>query len=790
MVDKVREVLYVMAQLGINLTLFLDAVSWGDPACTSDAKVRSARTGLMKSQELPSILQRWWKPPRTPGSSNARSAGASHVMTSFARQCYLTAVDLELEKMAALFKSPVGDDVAEDHLTAISFMGLIAEVKEKGPFLWSILHKLAYREDQLVRNTHKNADKIILMIISMLSYTRSHHRGRIQKLFAIYFKFRGLTAKGFDTLHALGLTMSHKWTCNAVGRISKSCTEEMLQLMDMYPWLLTYDNLNIPFRVFSQRLDNQGDFGSATAATVYIKRSAVPLSSNANWSLQETRAEGLKNPLTPLDILILSQKSYPRIHSHTKYQVLQVLLEASDFELPTYAHRGSALLQPPEPVHQLPCGKDHITLQFLLGTVNIPEASYEDNSRLIKEWLSQLKLDSPDMQKKLGLERLIAWVGDQLTVDRLRNLFKFRAEDLNSFDRLDWMMFTFGWFHLLMATANSFHKQYLGTARGRGLSQAFDVLMKKGLGSISTKGPFYHDLNEALYTVAAAHLRQDWLLVSKVQSVKELRQKSPEALIALADQIVEQCASSSALERMDAKPENQRDEVQRQTIMWNRDILQYIVLDQAVKNGDVGLMEDSLPHLLFRFIGGKNSNYAIEVLELLQALHREWPAEIKDFVRNHCWLANNSGKRDTFLPFDRAQEHNNLDIKVTHRSEGPSIDWEYLKKLHPAIHIIRAVGSHVEQDFRTITRGKNHATPKKELDILALQESYRQARVHVYEPGRKIRGKRDRAKDITTDGALSMMTGAAIARWVESRSFTRSTGQEWNITSDSDESDL
>ena len=111
----------------------------------------------------------------------------------------------------------------------------------------------------------------MMMIISIVSYTRSHHRGRFQKLFAVYFKFRGLTAKGFDTLHALGLTMSHKWTCNAVGWISKHCMDEVLALLDKYPWLLSYDNVNIPFQVFSQHLDNQGEFGNGTAATVYIK---------------------------------------------------------------------------------------------------------------------------------------------------------------------------------------------------------------------------------------------------------------------------------------------------------------------------------------------------------------------------------------------------------------------------------------------------------------------------------------------------------------------------------------
>jgi hypothetical protein len=467
------------------------------------------------------------------------------------------------------------------------------------------------------------------MIISMLLYTRSHHLGRFQKLLAVYFKFRGLTAKGFDTLHALAITMSHKWTCNAVGRISKEAMNEVVRLIDLYPWLLSYDNINIAFRVFSQRLDNQGEFGNGTAATVYIKRSAVPLPLSANRDLQEARAAGIKNPLTVLDIMDLAQASFPHIHAQMKYRVLRFLLNAPEFDLQTYKPKDSHVLQPPPPRIQLPSGHDHITLQYLLGTVNIPEASYEDNSRLIKEWLHQLQLDTPDMQKRLGLDTAVAWVGDQLTIDRLRNLFKFRAEDANSFDRLDWMVLVFGWLHLMMAYASTLHKQYLGTSKGRGLSQAFDVTNKKGLGTVSVKGPFHHDLTEALYHVAEAHIREDWLIFGKVKNLKELQKKTPEQLVALASIIVELHASSDALDRLDALPEGQQDQVYRRTIMWNRDVLQYVVLDQAVKHGDVGLMEDFLPHLLFRFLGGNNSKYANEILELLQALQREWPQEIK-----------------------------------------------------------------------------------------------------------------------------------------------------------------
>jgi hypothetical protein len=68
------------------------------------------------------------------------------------------------------------------------------------------------------------------------------------------------------------------------------------------------------------------------------------------------------------------------------------------------------------------------------------------------------------------------------------------------------MVLVFGWFHLMMAYASTLHKQYLRTSKGHGLSQAFDLTNIKGLGTVSVKGPFHHDLNEALYHIAEAHI--------------------------------------------------------------------------------------------------------------------------------------------------------------------------------------------------------------------------------------------------------------------------------------------
>jgi hypothetical protein len=92
---------------------------------------------------------------------------------------------------------------------------------------------------------------------------------------------------------------------NAVGQISKQAMEEVVELMQQFLWLILHNNVQILFCVFSQHLDNQGKFGTGTAATVYIKRNTTPLSESANHDLTKCCATGLLNPPMEMDILDL-----------------------------------------------------------------------------------------------------------------------------------------------------------------------------------------------------------------------------------------------------------------------------------------------------------------------------------------------------------------------------------------------------------------------------------------------------------------------------------------------------
>lgn len=177
---------------------------------------------------------------------------------------------------------------------------------------------------------------------------------------------------------------------------------------------------------------------------------------------------------------------------------------------------------------------------------------------------------------------------------------------------------------------------------------------------------------------------------------------------------------------------------------------------------------------------------------MMQGLYHEWPEEVADFVRHHCWLVNFSGKPHVWCAIDKAQEMNIKDIKVTYRSEGPNIKWSYLYKLHPAIPIIRIVIDFMEREFGTLVRGKKHTVPSKEKDIAKLRKSYSDSRIHENQPGRCFHSKKDKAANYTSLGALKLTTTGRLEKWREARNFERSQMEDWAETENesSGDSDL
>ncbi|KAF8573690.1 hypothetical protein K439DRAFT_1374562 [Ramaria rubella] len=210
--------------------------------------------------------------------------------------------------------------------------------------------------------------------------------------------------------------MSHRWTHGAMVELSRQAMLAVRASIQQHQWFMSHDNLNLAFRVLEQRLNDQTRFECFTAGTCQL------------------------DPISAMDVLELDDAAAEQVRSRAEHLVLRFLVDSPDFDFASYKHRESTVFAGPSPHDQLPCGRDHITLQFVLETSSQEEATCDGNDKLIWEWFAQLGLDTRDEQVKTASRRIIAWCGDQLTVERLRGLFKFRGQDFNSFDRLDWIV--------------------------------------------------------------------------------------------------------------------------------------------------------------------------------------------------------------------------------------------------------------------------------------------------------------------------------------------------------------
>ena len=465
---------------------------------------------------------------------------------------------------------------------------------------------------------------MVLMMVSIAALSRSHNHSKLAKLLTIYFKSCGMSTKAFDTLHALGITMSQKWVYSAIDQLSQTVRTAMMEDMKKFPWFGSHDNLNLPFKVYDQRINNQSHFDSGTAATLFIIKDPHAIRPSMQ-ELQQQRALGARNPITLVDILKLEMDASYRHRSRAISHVLTILKDTPAFDFQSYEGKDHRVFAGAIPVRILPSGREYATCQYMLNTVHIEEASYDGNDRVLQELWRQLGITNPEAKKALSTLFVTPWVGDQLTASRIWGLQLFRSGDLNCFDRLEFLIVLFGLFHAQIAYEHSLHTQYYGTPAGFGLIQAFDLLKRKSLHSPSVQGNFHHHIKEALYHIAEARIRDLWCTVAQVTDLSELRDRTPAQLHKLATKIVDKHASTAALNEM----KKGKDDLLYQSTQFARDLLDYIDFDRAIKFGDVGCIEDHLPRLLFRFAGGSNKNYTKEVLELMQGLYRDWPADLR-----------------------------------------------------------------------------------------------------------------------------------------------------------------
>ena len=96
---------------------------------------------------------------------------------------------------------------------------------------------------------------------------------------------------------------------------------------------------------------------------------------------------------------------------------------------------------------------------------------------------------------------------------------------------------------------------------------------------------------------------------------------------------------------------------------------------------------------------------------------------------------------------------------------GPHVSWDYIGKISASIPCQRKVKDHIEQSINKFCQGKSHTSPSKE-DVMRLQSSYCDSKVHQKIQGRKLDSKY-KTKDYVSHGMQGQSLMQAINRWSE-----------------------
>jgi hypothetical protein len=152
----------------------------------------------------------------------------------------------------------------------------------------------------------------------------------------------------------------------------------------------------------------------------------------------------------------------------------------------------------------------------------------------------------------------------------------------------------------------------------------------------------------------------------------------------------------------------------------------------------------------------------------------------RDYITHHCWLANTTGRRESFLPIDLLQEHNIRDIKHVFASIGPFAMWDFIRKMSSSIPCQRKIKDHVEAEVNAFRRGKSHTNPDAEEDIRNLQAAYQKESIHSFKSGRKL-AARDKVKDYMATGGEGTKMKKVINRWLSSRLSEVATTEDFEI---------
>ncbi|TDL13616.1 hypothetical protein BD410DRAFT_735116, partial [Rickenella mellea] len=674
----------------------------------------------------------------------------------------------EANKLAKLLRPEAGQDIS-NLLEKFSLEELLTECKFVAPNFCSVLDTVGH--DQANPSERRDHSLVLITVVCMLATSRSERSNEFQTVLGLYFLACGTSKSQFAVLHHSGLTSSYTKAILDLKRLSEELKNKAKALVRKVPCMISWDNINIAFHKAEQRHDNKNHFDNGTTATLiplYGVEKNLPL----DLLPQRTSRRQLLD-ITPVRDTLPSPVQAASLEKSFLWHIEDILLDA----YPIIGRHFPDKKSPPPVSLPIPLHKTEV---YPLPAMFIDESSINGTINVF-ETIFGKSLGLTDNEIKDHGVFLCA--GDQLSVSLLDKVSGIRRDDIKLADNFsNFLKGQIGLFHVKMAGTRMILNEHWGKANSKSpwcLWLENTLLARKPIsaGWKAKQLPPFRPTFELIVDLSLpAHVLNGCELLCGNESLAKWAAsiKDYEDVRTLVGKVKNDLFSAVRVEELRALPEDRRDIVLENIILFNRDAIILRELSMAVRAGDVGRVTDVLAFWMVMFRGtGSMPKYADALFHLLKDLKTMAPELRHAFLMN--WLVNTTGLKDGFKEIDLLQEHQNFWAKIVYLARGSNSSWQWISMVSVCVFYLRDVMQKLQLEYKIPHNGISHTTPSTTKDIAAIRKYLSEHAIQTYNPTRTGNEHATPVRDLMESGGAYTWTASAFRNFRPENYRTKTT---------------
>jgi len=189
----------------------------------------------------------------------------------------------------------------------------------------------------------------------------------------------------------------------------------------------------------------------------------------------------------------------------------------------------------------------------------------------------------------------------------------------------------------------------------------------------------------------------------------------------------------------------------------------YIEFCSAIKDGDIGRIEQILKRITIMFQASNNKNYALELLRLRYNIRHKWTDTRKRAIFSSL-LINTQGLPHRWIAGDLYQEFNNLLTKRTHATVG--FKTSTMSYITPLIRLFHVIHKKMRAEYKLTDESAFHRDVTPEGDILIIVNSLKESNILGVEKCPVAHEGVAPVQDLMVEGVQALQKGG-FARFVK-----------------------